>query len=106
MNTNRWIKDNWPLLIGVAVAGYYVYKAVKGIGSGLNKAGESIGSSLADALLPSGAGESAYLSVTFEDGSTHAIPASSVSMNQFVYKGQTYTMVNDAQGRHYAISNA
>ena len=106
MNTNRWIKDNWPLLALAAVAGYLVYRTVKGVGTALTSTGAAIGTNLYDVLHPNdGSGESIYYMVTFEDGTRHAIPGSTVQNGHFMYNGASYSMINDAKGFHYALAD-
>lgn len=101
------------LFLGLAATGVYlVYKFVNKAGDTLTATGEDIGSTLFDWLNPDPTGEMLFYTVTFPDGSRHAIPSRSVVNGIFqntgngvnyTGDGQMYQIKNDAAGNHYAI---
>ena len=107
-------EDVQTLLVLAAVAGavalaWKLYTDLKAAGTKLLSApgdfGASLGLSLYDWINPgAGVGENVYYTVTFRDGSRHAVPSGTVASDgSFVYGGNSYVLKLDATGNRYAV---
>jgi hypothetical protein len=99
----------WLLLGLGGVAAYFIYQTVKGAGtvaSGVLNAPAQAGTSLSNALfdwLNPYPQNDTYYTVTFPDGSRHAIHSTDVGADgSFTYGGSNYSLKTDVTGTRYA----
>lgn len=96
----------------IGIVGYILYKKFSGAVSQTANAilaapgqiGTSIGGTLYEWINPYPPGYDTYYTVTFSDGSRHAIHSTDVANDgTFTYQGQNYTLKTDANGTRYAV---
>lgn len=118
MNTDNIIKF---ALVGIG--GYIIYRMLTGASAALSTVGNAIGSGLYEAFNPNVLGQTQFLTVNFPDGTSHTVAAGLInsssgtftvpandSSGTYVtpqvsqqYGGNTYSLVDDANGNHFAI---
>ena len=74
-------------------------------GGALAATGTSIGGTLFQWINPAPGGPMIYYTTLFPDGTSNAVPSTSVDSNgNFTYNGAAYLMQLDANGNHVAVA--